>query len=99
LHNHASNQATCGTTRSAVGAVKAIHSSLNRNHFGGRKNVLLGVLLLHVAGNHQPGVRADKLDLFSAVDNHQVTVNDAVAASVRGQTSGAIRLDVGDYLA
>jgi len=51
------------------------------------------VLLLPVAGNHQPGVRADKLDLFSAVDNHQVAVNDAVAASVRGQTAGAIRLD------
>ena len=50
------------------------------------------MLLLHVAGNHQPGVRADKLDLFSAADNHQVAVNDAVAA-VRGQTAGAIRLD------
>ena len=54
---------------------------------------LLGVLLLHVAGNHQTGVRADKLDLFSAVDNHQVAVNDVVAPSVRGQTAGAIRLD------
>ena len=54
---------------------------------------LLGVLLLHVAGNHQTGVRADKLDLFSAVDDHQVAVNEAVAPSVRGQTARAIRLD------
>ncbi len=44
MHNHASNQAPYGTTRSAVGAVKGFHSSLNRNHLGGRKrkNVLLG---------------------------------------------------------
>lgn len=44
MHNHASNQAAYGTTRSAVGAVKGFHSSLNRNHLGGRKrkNVLLG---------------------------------------------------------
>jgi len=94
LHNHASNRAACGATRSAVVAIKAFNSSLNRNHFGGgqRESLLLGVLLLHVAGNHQPGVRADKLALFSAADNHQVAVNDAVAA-VRGQTAGAIRLD------
>jgi hypothetical protein len=54
---------------------------------------VLGVPLLHVTGNHQTGVPADKLDLFSAVDNHQVAVNDVVAPSVRGQTAGAIRLD------
>jgi hypothetical protein len=95
LHNHASNRAACGATRSAVVAIRGFNSSLNRNHFGGgrRENFLLGVLLLHLAGDHQPGVGADKLDLFSAVDNHQVAVDDAVAASVRGQTAGAIRLD------
>ncbi len=95
MHNHAPNRAACGATRSAVVAIKGFNSSLNRNHFGGgqREDFLLGVLLLHLAGNRQPGVGADRLDLLSAVDNHQVAVDDAVAASVRGRTAGAIRLD------
>jgi hypothetical protein len=29
-------------------------------------------LLLHISGNHHPGIGAHELDLFAGIDNHQV---------------------------